>query len=184
MSIVAIIASPRKKGNTNTIVEAMVEGAKKNGKDVKVYHLNTLSNAKGCQACMGCKKAGKCIVEDDHAEILAAVRDAEGLIVSTPVYFGEACGQFRLLQDRFYGFLGPNFVPNIAPGKKCAVVVACGGGEAGAKALADKIEGTLAGMLKFVPVGKIVYADKNDPENAAAKNSAVLEEAKAIGKKF
>ena len=184
MSIVAIISSPRKNKNSATIVEAMIEGAKKNGKDVKVYHLNSLSHARGCQACMGCKAAGKCVIKDDHTEILDAIREAEGLIVSTPVYFGEACGQFRLLQDRFYSFLGPNFVPNIAPGKKCAVVITCGGGEAGAKALADKIEGAMAGMLKFVPVGKIVYADGNNPEKAAAKNSAVLEEAKAIGKKL
>ncbi|MCL1979227.1 MAG: flavodoxin family protein [Methanomassiliicoccaceae archaeon] len=183
MSIVAIIASPRKNGNTDTIVGAMAEGAKKNGKDVKMYYLNSLSNAKGCQACMGCKKSGACVLKDDHAEILKAIRDAEGIIVSTPTYFGEACGQFRLLQDRFYSFLGPDFVPNIAPGKKCAVVVSCGGGEAGARAMADKIEGALAGMLKFVPVGKIVFTGANPPDTAA-KNAAVLEEAEAIGKKF
>ncbi|MCL1811711.1 MAG: flavodoxin family protein [Methanomassiliicoccaceae archaeon] len=183
MSIVAIIASPRKKGNTSTIVQAMIEGAKENGKEVKEYYLNTLSNAKGCQACMGCKTAGACVLKDDHAEILKAIRDAEGVILSTPTYFGEANGQFRLLQDRFYSFLGPDFVPNIAAGKKLAIVVSCGGGADGARAMADKIEGAAAGMLKFVPVGKIVLVGANPPDTAS-KDAAVLAEAKAIGKKF
>ncbi|MCL2296454.1 MAG: flavodoxin family protein [Methanomassiliicoccaceae archaeon] len=183
MSIVAIVASPRKKGNTCTIVKAMIEGAKENGKEIKVYHLNALSNAKGCQACMGCKSSGACVLKDDNAEILKAMRDAEGVILSTPTYFGEANGQFRLLQDRFYSFLNMDFSANIAPGKKLAVVVSCGGGADGAKALADKIEGLMAGMLKFVPIGKIVFTGANPPDTAS-KNSAVLAEAKAIGKKF
>lgn len=183
MSIVAIISSPRKKGNTSTIVNAMVEGAKENGKDVKVYHLNSLTSAKGCQACMACKSSVGCAVKDDQNEILKAIRDAEGVILSTPCYFGEANGQFRLLQDRFYNFIGPDFVPNIAAGKKLAVVVSCGGGADAARAMADKIEGTMAGMLKFVPIGKMVLTGANPPDTAS-KNAAVLEEAKSIGKKF
>jgi multimeric flavodoxin WrbA len=182
MSIVAIVSSPRKKGNSETIVEAIAEGAKKNGKDVKIYHLNTLTNAKGCQACMGCKKAGKCVIKDDHSEILQAMRDAEGIILSTPCYFGEACGQFRLLQDRFYGFLGGDFSSNLPPGKKVAVVVSCGGGKDAAKSMADKIEGELVNYFKCVPAGKIVFA--GNPPDSASKDSAVLDEARAIGKKL
>ena len=183
MSIVAIIASPRKNGNTNTIVEAIIKEVKDNGKEVKTYHLNTLSNAKGCQACMACKKSGSCVQKDDHAEILNAIRDAEGLVLSTPNYFGEANGQFRLLQDRFYSFINADFSSNVAPGKKLAVVVSCGGGAEGAKVLADKIEGTMVKYFKFEPIGKIVFTGANAPDTAS-KNDAVLEEAKAIGKKL
>ncbi|MDR3074912.1 MAG: NAD(P)H-dependent oxidoreductase, partial [Candidatus Methanoplasma sp.] len=111
------------------------------------------------------------------------LRDAEGVIISTPCYFGEANGQFRLLQDRFYSFIGPDFVPNIGSGKKLATVVSCGGGADGAKAMADKVEGIMAGMLKFEPVGKIVLTGANPPDTAS-KNSSVLAEAKAIGKKL
>ncbi|MDR1404975.1 MAG: flavodoxin family protein [Candidatus Methanoplasma sp.] len=183
MSIVAIISSPRKKGNTSTIVQAMIEGAKENGKEVKEYYLNQLSNAKGCQACMACKSSVGCAVKDDHAEILGAMRDAEGVILSTPCYFGESDGQFKLLQDRFYSFVGQNFVPNIGSGKKLATVVSCGAGAESAKAMADKIEGIMAGMLKFEPVGKIVFTDANPPDTAS-KNGSVLKEAESIGKKL
>jgi multimeric flavodoxin WrbA len=183
MSIVAIVASPRKSGNSSTIVQAMKKGAKENGKDVKIYCLNSLSNAKGCQACMACKAKVGCVTKDDHAEILSAMREAEGIILSTPTYFGEADGRFRLLQDRFYSFIGPNFVPNIDPGKKLAVVVSCGGGADGARALADKIEGSMVNFFKCEPVGKIVFTGGNAPDEAS-KNQAILDEAVAIGKKF
>ncbi len=183
MSIVAIIASPRKKGNTSAMVNAMVEGAKENGKDVKEFYLNSFNNAKGCQACMACKSSVGCVVKDDNAEVLKAIRDAEGVILSTPCYFGEANGQFRLLQDRFYSFVGADFKPNVGAGKKLATVVSCGGGADGAKVMADKVEGVMAGMLGFQPIGKIVFTDGNPPD-AASKDNKILEEAKAIGKSF
>lgn len=183
MSIVAIIASPRKNGNTSTIVQAMIEGAKENGKDVKEFYLNSFSNAKGCQACMACKSSVGCAVKDDEATVLQAIRDAEGVIISTPCYFGEANGQFRLLQDRFYSFIGPDFKPNLAPGKKLATVISCGINAEGANVLAGKVEGVMTGMLGFESVGKIVFTGANPPD-VASKDANVLAEAKAIGKKF
>ncbi len=182
MSIVAIVASPRKKGNTNKIIEAMAEGAKKNGKDVKIYHLNALTNAKGCQACMACKTSVGCAVKDDNGEILKAIRDCEGLILSTPNYFGEASGQFRLLQDRFYSFIGADFVPNIEP-KKLVVVVSCGGPAAGGDALADKIEGSMVKYFKFEPIARMVIPNAT-PIDTVANDPEILEKAAAIGKKF
>jgi multimeric flavodoxin WrbA len=183
MTIIAIIASPRKNGNGNTIVEAMADAAIKNGKDVKKYYLNSFSDAKGCQACMVCKATGMCGIKDDHAEILEAIRKAEGVILATPYYFGEANGQFRLLQDRFYSFLGKDMSANIAPGKKVAVVVTCGSGADGAKALAAKIEGVMVNYFKFESVGRLVFAGAGPPDIAAG-NDAILAEAGTIGKKF
>jgi Multimeric flavodoxin WrbA len=173
MSIVAIISSPRKGANSEAIVKAIAEGAK--GKDVKMFYLNGLTNAKGCQACMACKKSVGCVVKDDNGEILKAIRDAEGVIISSPCYFGEVTGQFKLLQDRFYSFVGPDFTSNIAPGKKLATVITHGGGVDEAKALADKLEGIMTGFLKCEAVGKIVSPDCNED---------TLEKAKAIGAKF
>ena len=177
------MSSPRKGANSETIVRSVIEGAKANGKDVKEFYLNGMMNAKGCQACMACKKGAGCVVKDDNAEVLKAIRDSEGVILSTPCYFGEANGQFRLLQDRFFSFLNGDFSANIAPGKKLVTIVTCGGGLEGATALADKLEGGLAGMMGFTPIGKIVTPGCNPPDTAG-KDSDVLAKAKDIGKKF
>lgn len=181
--IVAVLASPRKGANSDAIAMKMVEGAEKNGKTVKVYRINDLENKKGCQACMACKKTGKCVVKDDIGEILEEIRGAEGLIVATPDYFGQATSQYRMFEDRLYGYLGMDFAPNIEAGKKVAIVVTCGSGYDGAVAIANGIEGVFANFFKFQVAGKMVVKDAFAP-NVAAENADIMAEALEIGSKL
>ncbi len=182
MSIVAIVSSPRKNANTDTLVTAAAEGAKENGKDVQIFHLNVLRDKRGCQGCNSCKaNGGKCVTRDDLTAVLDAVRDSEGVILSSPVYFGEACGQYRMLEDRFYGFLTADFGASFAPGKKVAVITTAG--TAGADKLADKMEGTMKKYFKCESVGKLAVVTNNEAE-FSAKHADVLEQARALGKKF
>jgi len=181
MSIVAIISSPEKGGNTDTIVNTIVDEARAKGKETEVFYINPMSNRKGCQGCGGCKKKGSCVVKDDITPVLDAIRKADGVILSSPVYFGEACGQYRLVEDRFFSFINGNFTPNIAPGKKVAVVTAAG--SEGADVLADKIAATMKNYFKCDIVGKIAFVSRSD-KNAAKNDAAVLAEAKALADKF
>ena len=181
MSIVAIVSSPEKNGNTEVVVNAMAKAAEENGQSVQIFCLNPMTNKKGCQACFACKGKGRCVQKDDLTAPLDAIREADGIILSTPVYFGEACGQYRMLEDRFFSFLDGAFNLNMPAGKKVAVVTAAG--SAGADKLADKIEGVMVNFFKCQPVGKIAFNTGNDREYAK-KNQALLDEAAAIGKKF
>lgn len=182
MSIVAIVSSPRKNANTDTLVAAVAEGARENGKDVQTFHLNVLRDKRGCQGCNACKKnGGKCVTKDDLSVVLDAVRDADGLILSSPVYFGEACGQYRMLEDRFYGFLKADFSTSFAPGKKVVAVTAAG--TAGADSLADKIVGTMKNYFKCEPVGKMAVVTNNEVD-FSARHADVLEQARALGKRL
>ncbi|MCQ2078716.1 MAG: flavodoxin family protein [archaeon] len=181
MSIVAVISTPEKGGNTEAVVNAIAESAKANGKDVQTFYLNPMANKKGCQACFACKAKGKCVQKDDLTPVLDAIRDAEGIILSTPVYFGEACGQYRMLEDRFFGFLDGSFQLNMPAGKKVAVVVAAG--SAGADVLANKIEGVMTGFFKCQSIGKITFNTSN-AKTFAAENADIMAQAAEIGKKF
>ncbi len=182
MSIVAIVSSPRKGANTDVLVSAAAEGAKENGKEVQTFYINTMKDRKGCQGCDACKmNGGKCVVKDDLTPALDAMRDAEGIILSAPVYFGEACAQYRLLEDRLYGFLKADFSCSFEAGKKVAVITAAG--SAGADVLADKIEGVMKNYFKCEPVGKIAAVTHND-RDFAKNNSDLLAQAKALGKKL
>lgn len=101
--------------------------------------------------------------------------------MSSPVYFGEACGQYRLLEDRFYSFLNGDFSLNIGTGKKVAIVTSCG--SAGAQELADKFEGVMVNYFKFSSVGKIAITGGN-PLDAAKNNKDIMSKAKEMGKKI
>ncbi len=180
-STVVILGSPR-KGNSEAIAEAIANEAKAKGNEIKTFKMNQLK-ARGCQGCFGCKKAGKCVVKDDMLEVLDAVREADSLILATADYFGQPTAQYRMFEDRCFSFLGGDFVPNIAPGKKVAIVVTCGSGLDGAKTMASAIEGVWANFFKGEVVGKIVRGGLMGP-NEASENAEIMEEAKALGKKL
>jgi multimeric flavodoxin WrbA len=182
MAIVGIISSPHKNGSTAYAVNAILDAAKADGKDVQVFYINPMANRKGCQGCNACKKnGGSCITKDDLTPVLEAVRDADAVVVSSPVYFGEACGQYRLFEDRLYGFLNADFSCSLAPGKKAVAVTAAG--SAGADELADKMLKPLVNYLKFEAVGKVAMVTANDMKYA--ENSAdVKAQCAAIAKKL
>ena len=181
--IVMVIGSPRKNSNSELIADKIAEGAKANGYEIVKYKINDMANARGCQGCGGCKKSGTCVQKDDIKPMLEDIKASAGVILATPTYFGQPTAQFRLAEDRFFSFIDANFAPFIESGKKCAVVVTCGGGYDGAKAMADQIEGMMAGFFKFQPVGKIVEQGAMAP-GCVAEKKALLDEALAIGKKF
>lgn len=179
--IVAVVSTPQKGANTDFLVNKAAEAAKKNGNDVQVFSLNGMANKKGCQGCGACKKTGKCVTKDDLAPVIDAIREADGLIISSPVYFGEPCGQYRMLEDRFFSFLNADFSLNINAGKKVAVITAAG--SAGADKLADRMEGVMKGFFKCESVGKLSIVTANDPKFAET-HPEVIAEAEALGKKF
>ena len=181
MSIVAIISTPEKGGNTDVVVNEMVKTAQADGKDVKVFYLNPMKNKNGCQACFACKSKGKCVQNDDLTPVLDAIREADSLILSSPIYFGDCCAQYRILEDRFFSFIDGTFTPNIPTGKKLAVVVAAG--SAGAAGLADKIATNMGNFFKFECVGKIAFETGNK-RDFAANNPAILKQAAEISKKL
>ncbi len=91
-SISSKVSSPEKGGNTEAVVNKIAETAKAGGKEVQTFYLNPMANRKGYQGCGACKAKGRCIQRDDLTPVLDAIREADGIILSTPVYFGEACG--------------------------------------------------------------------------------------------
>ncbi len=180
--IVAIVASPRKSGNCVAIVEKMAEAAKENGSEVETFYVNTL-DFKGCQACMACKKAGQgCIRKDGLTPALEAIKSADGIILATPDYFGQPTGQYRLFEDRMYGFLGGDFSCCLKPGMKFAPVVTSGSG-AGAENIVAGIKAVMTNYFKMECVGEINYSEAAG-KGPAKDNADVMAQAVEIAKKF
>ncbi len=117
MKIVCLNGSPRKNGNSTALSNAFTAKAKDMGAQVTTYYLNTM-NFKGCQACKGCKtKQDSCILKDDLTPVLEDIRDAQALVVATPVYFADVTSQTNQFIHRSYSFYVPYFIPNPAPSR-------------------------------------------------------------------
>ena len=86
MKILCLLGSPREKGNSATIANRFCTTAERLGAEVRTFVLNKLQ-FRGCQGCMACKtKLDRCVLEDDLAEVLDSIRDADVLVLATPVY--------------------------------------------------------------------------------------------------
>ncbi len=179
--IVAIVASPRAKGQGAAIVSKMADVAKAQGNEVEIFNINKLDNLKGCQACMGCKKnVGKCIRNDSLTPVLDAVAAADSLILCTPDYFGQPCAQYRTFEDRLYGFVGPDFKPTITP-KKVAIVVNAGSG-AGADACVNSISNIMTNFFKSEVIGSLIYTEAD--KGSFADNAEYQAIAEDLAKKL
>jgi multimeric flavodoxin WrbA len=131
MNVVALLGSPRTNGNSAAIARRFTEAAAGRGARVRTYELNRLTY-RGCQGCYACKKTlDHCILDDDLTEVLAAVREADLVVLATPVYYGEVTGQLKCFIDRTFSYLVPDYAVNpqpsrLPPGKKLVFVIAQG----------------------------------------------------------
>lgn len=99
VKIIGIIGSPRKNGNTEYLVEKALESAKEAGADVESFHLGKMK-IEPCNACDICKMAGECPKDDDINKLLSKMQEANGIIIGSPVYFGNVTSQLKMLIDR------------------------------------------------------------------------------------
>jgi multimeric flavodoxin WrbA len=129
--IVCLLGSPRKNGNSSTIAKHFCDSAEKLGAQISTFTLNKL-NYKGCQACMGCKtKSEKCVIKDDLSEVLEAAKDADVLLMASPIYYGEVSSQMKGFIDRTFSYLVPDYLNTtkpgrLSPGKKMVVILTQG----------------------------------------------------------
>jgi multimeric flavodoxin WrbA len=124
MKIVAVLGSPRPKGNSALLAEAFLQTARERGADTEVYLLNQM-NIKGCQGCGKCKTDSQaCVVEDDLQPVYEALRGADILVLASPVYFGDLSAQLKCFWDRTYALVNPDFSSRLAPGKKSVMLLA------------------------------------------------------------
>jgi multimeric flavodoxin WrbA len=104
MNVIAINGSPRKKWNTASLLEHVLEGAASVGADTELVHLYDL-DYKGCTSCFSCKlkggkSYGKCAMNDDLTPVLDKIAGADAFILGSPIYFGIVTGEMRSFMER------------------------------------------------------------------------------------
>lgn len=108
MNIYAINGSPRKKGNTATLLHSALAGAASYGgpEQVTTECINLYEYTfKPCISCFQCKRLngksyGKCAVNDSLRPILEKLKEADGIIFGSPTYFSGITAQLRALFER------------------------------------------------------------------------------------
>jgi multimeric flavodoxin WrbA len=103
LRIVSIQGSPRRGGNTSVLLSQAVEGARKAGAHVHEIVLRDLTMSP-CLEIYGCKKTGRCVIQDDFQEVYAQLEACDGLILASPIFFYTVTAHTKILMDRCQSF--------------------------------------------------------------------------------
>lgn len=118
-----LIGSPRKKGSTAVLAAEAERGLKETGVETTTLFLNDLK-IKGCQACYWCKKndVADCAVKDDMQKVHQLMKECDGMIVASPIYFGGGTAQAKLWLDRMFPYIGMDLSPKLPKTKKVSFI--------------------------------------------------------------
>ena len=101
MKVLMINGSPQQNGNTATALQEAAAQLKENGIDSEIVWIG-LAPVHGCIACGHCKsQEPKCIFDDDICnQVAEKMKDADALIVGSPVYYGQPNGAVLAIVQR------------------------------------------------------------------------------------
>ncbi len=124
MKVIGLVGSNRKDGNTNTLVEKILEGAKTKGQETeKVFFTDLKISPIG--DCSACRKAGRCSIEDDFDGLMDKVLESDCVVFGTPLYWYGPSSQMKAFMDRWVcrmAFDDEGFRTKMR-GKKCVLAV-------------------------------------------------------------
>ena len=101
MKVLLINGSPRAKGNTALALGEMAKVFAAEGIDTEIIQVGHL-NLRGCVGCGGCGQTRKCVVDDIVNQVAEKLKDADGLVLGSPVYYASPNGTLVSFLDRLF----------------------------------------------------------------------------------
>ena len=173
MEIVAICGSPRENGNTATLIEAVLDGARERGATTTRFDPAKMRIV-DCNAdaeCLVSPEAG-CNIDDDMQHIYTALRRADAWVLGSPVYHAHITGTLKRVLDRFYAFYtnqGGEWRLGLQGKRRGLVIVVQADPQIEtAHRVAEYLEQVLS-AYNVELVGRIAEAGLHKPGDAAAK---------------
>lgn len=112
--LLALYTSPRRNGNTSTLLDALVEGAGAAGVGAVAFRAADM-DVRPCRACNACMKDGECIQKDDMQEIYPHLLQAGAVAMAAPIFSMHICAQAKALIDRCQRFWSARYVLKVPP---------------------------------------------------------------------
>lgn len=182
MKVLGVVGSPRKKGNTDILIDEALKGAETAGLKFEKIFLNDLE-IKPCQAeCSDyCKKRGYCKINDDMVPLYDKLFESDIIILATPVYWYGPSAQLKTFIDRWYAFCHPKHVQKMK-GKKFVLIAPL---EESDKSAAQHLVGMIKKSLDYLDsklYAKLIVSAGEKGE--VRKNEKAIKKAYKIGLKL
>ncbi len=127
--IIIIDGGPRKAMNTALMLQAFAQGAASVSDEIEVSTVRLYGmDYKGCMSCLACKIKDKasnvCRFKDALTPVLEQIAQADGLVLGSPIYFGDVTGQMRTFLERLaFPWLSYNDYSMTAPKRMPVVLI-------------------------------------------------------------
>ena len=183
--VVALLGSPRKKGNSTVLAKQTIRGVESVGAKVDTVYLNGL-NIKPCQGCYACKKKNStgCAVDDDMQSLYPKLVESDAWIIASPVYWFSMSAQTKIFMDRCFALWNQD--PEINPMYKKRIAIAMSYGDS------DPFNsGCVNALRSFQDAYRyaganiigMVYGSADEPGEIAS-NAELMAQAEKIGQKL
>lgn len=179
--VLIVLGSPRARGNSATLGERVAQGVRKAGGAAEMVRLHGM-DLRPCRACDACQrnKDYMCVQRDGMRDLYPRLREADALVIASPVYWFTMSAQTKLFMDRLYAFIGPD--GHGMEGKKIGVVLTyqdvdplASGAVNAIYALRDAF-----GFMK-APIAGTVYGSAN-AAGEVRRNKALMDQAFQLGR--
>ncbi len=189
MKVLVLQGSPRKKGNTQEVVDWALGPVGESGADVEEVFVAE-KEISGCRECFACQAPEKravpgCAVRDDMTDIYIKVLDANLVIMATPVFCWGMSAQLKAVCDRFFcfhKFEGHNYT-SLLRGKRFALIVTAAGDEFdGADLVVEQFQ-RLMEYMKAEDAGRLAVCSVESGDKLRA-DPAARARAEAFGRKL
>lgn len=178
MKVIAFNGSPRREGNTCFALNTAGEELKKAGIEFEIIHVGHKA-IRGCTACMGCKKNqdGRCVIANDEVnEWIQKMKEADGILLGSPVYYAGIPGTMKSFLDRAFFAAGNGALRH----KAGAAVVAVR--RAGAVATFDSLNHYLQYSEMIIPTSNYWNVTHGLAPGEAAKDAEGNQTMRVLGK--
>lgn len=101
MKILLINGSPKKEGNTYIALNEVQKTLEAEGIETELIHVGHKA-IRGCIACNKCVELGKCVMDDIVNEVATKFKEADGIVLGSPVYYASPNGTLLSFLDRLF----------------------------------------------------------------------------------
>lgn len=180
MKVLGFEGSPRKNGNTEKLVKAILEGAGEKGAETKHYKIAKM-NISPCLGCMDCRESGVCVHKDDMTPLYDEIQSSDAIIIGSPIYMWQVNAQTKTFMDRLVLFIQPDFTTRLNGPKRLVFAFTQGNPDAQAfKSYFDYLE-KLFSFLHYDVKGTILAAGTRELDDIQEQES-LLQQARELGK--
>ncbi len=186
MNILALQGSPRREGNTQAVLDVVLQAARQAGAETELVELSQLEKLSGCIECKTCKKNPDepgCALDDDMQDVLGKALESDVVVWATPVFCWSPTWLAKMAMDRFYSmfkYKKDGQIDSLMQGRKMAAIITAGGGEDDGADLVKETCRRLAAFSQCDWLGASVAANVTDPEMIRADTN-LTERARQFG---